>query len=145
MSVSDPPAITPRRRAGLFAALVLAGSVGLAAGAVAQKNSGPLLPVTPAAPAMVPQPSRPPVQRPAPPPGPRMSQTPSQGGTNPDAESLARTLPLDPQTRDLRDAAPPDRAGTERRLGLREPRGAATDMRGRTPSPREIVDALAPR
>ena len=64
---------------------------------------------------------------------------------NPDAERLAQALPLDPQTRELRDQMPADPRGTELRLGLREPRGPATDLRGRTPSPQEIVDALAPR
>ena len=122
--------------------LLLAGLLASAAPAWAQKNSGPLLPVEPAAPAYRPQP----IPRPAPPmfAPPPMPQ-PQQGGVNPEAERLARTLPLPPETRELRDGVPADRVGTERRLGLREPRGQATDMRGRTPSPREIVDALAPR
>ncbi len=130
-------------RLGILGAVAL----GLAVPAWAQKNSGPLLPASPpayappayaappAAPSYAPRPYSP-APRP-PPPGP-------QAG-NPDAERLAQTLPLDPQTRELRDQMPPDPRGTERRLGLREPRGPATDLRGRTPSPREIVDALAPR
>lgn len=121
-----------------MARLAILGAValGIAVPAWAQKNSGPLLPASPptyALPAYAPPSYAP---RP-PPPGP-------QAG-NPDAERLAQTLPLDPQTRELRDQMPPDPLGAERRLGLREPRGPATDLRGRTPSPREIVDALAPR
>lgn len=116
-------------------------ALGIAVPAWAQKNSGPLLPTSPPAYAPPSYTSRPPypppAARPPPPPGP-------QAG-NPDAERLAQTLPLDPQTRELRDQMPPDPRGAERRLGLREPRGPATDLRGRTPSPREIVDALAPR
>lgn len=110
--------------------------------AMAQKNSGPLLPLAPAAP-VAPAPVRPAAPRPMAPAA--VPPQPGPAGTNPDAERLSRTLPLDPQTRELRDAVPPDRVGTERRLGLREPRGPATDMRNRTPTPREIVDALAPR
>lgn len=131
-----------------MARLAILGAValGIAVPAWAQKNSGPLLPTSPPAytpPAYAPPsyasrpPYPPPAARPPPPPGP-------QAG-NPDAERLAQTLPLDPQTRELRDQMPPDPRGAERRLGLREPRGPATDLRGRTPSPREIVDALAPR
>ena len=109
--------------------------------ATAQKNTGPTLPTFP--PAMTPRPAPPMPMAPtalpttAPQPGPR--------GGNPDAERLAQSLPLDPQTRELRDQMPADPRGIERRLGLREPRGPATDLRGRNPSPREIVDALAPR
>jgi hypothetical protein len=54
-------------------------------------------------------------------------------------------LPLDPGVRELRDQLPPNIPAVERALGLRPPRGPATDMRGRIPSPREIADALAPR
>lgn len=121
-------------------------ALGLSAPAWAQKNSGPLLPVSPPAytpPAFAP-PSTPPPRPYYPSPAPRAAPPGPQAG-NPDAERLAQTLPLDPQTRELRDQMPPDPRGTERRLGLREPRGPATDLRGRTPSPQEIVDALAPR
>ena len=130
----------------IMGAIALGAALGLEAPAWAQKNSGPLLPVSPygyTPPAFVPPSApplrpyyRPPVSRPAPP-------SPQAG--NPDAERLAQTLPLDPQTRELRDQMPPDPRGTERRLGLREPRGPVIDLRGRTPSPQEIVDALAPR
>lgn len=131
-------------------------ALGSAAPAWAQKNSGPLLPTSP--PAYSPPAYSPPAYSPLPyaqppyaprgyaPPAPRplpSAAAPRPG--NPDAERLAQALPLDPQTRELRDQLPPDPRGTERRLGLREPRGPATDLRGRTPSPREIVDALAPR
>lgn len=105
------------------------------AAAWAQKNSGPLLPTAPA-----------PYRAPAPYAAPYAAPpAPAQEGRNPDVERLAQTLPLDPQTRGLQNQEPADPRGTERRLGLREPRGPATDMRGRTPSPREIVNALAPR
>lgn len=130
-----------------MARLAILGAValGIAVPAWAQKNSGPLLSASPPAyappsyapPSYAPRPYYPPPAPQPPPPGP-------QGG-NPDAERLAQTLPLDPQTRELRDQMPPDPRGIERRLGLREPRGPATDLRGRTPTAREIVDALAPR
>lgn len=137
-------------------AVVLSMALGTAATAWAQKNSGPLLPTSPPAysppayspPAYAPPPysPQPYASRPYAPPAPRpMPPAAAPQGGNPDAERLARTLPLDPQTRELRDQMPADPRGAERRLGLREPRGAATDLRGRTPSPREIVDALAPR
>lgn len=119
-------------------------ALGIAVPAWAQKNSGPLLPTSP--PAYAPPPYAPPSYAPRPsypPPAPQPPPGPQAG--NPDAERLAQTLPLDPQTRELRDQMPPDPRGIERRLGLREPRGPATDLRGRTPTPREIVDALAPR
>ncbi len=129
-------------RLGILCAVAL----GFAAPAWAQKNSGPLLPISPfgyTPPAFAP-PSIPP--RPYyPPPAPRPAPSAGPQAGNPDAERLAQTLPLDPQTRELRDQMPPDPRGAERRLGLREPRGPATDLRGRTPSPQEIVDALAPR
>lgn len=96
----------------------------------AQKNTGPVL--SPAPRPAAPQSMAPPL-------------APQAGTPNPEAERLAQSLPLDPQTRELRDSLPPDPAGTQRRLGLRVPRGPATDLRGRTPSSREIVDALAPR
>ena len=131
-------------------------ALAIAAPAGAQKNSGPLLPMSP--PAYSPPAYSPPPYAPAPyaprsyapppyaPPAPRplpSAAAPRPG--NPDAERLAQSLPLDPQTRELRDQMPADPRGAERRLGLREPRGPATDLRGRTPSTREIIDALAPR
>ena len=126
-------------------------ALGLAAPAWAQKNSGPLLPVGPPAytpPAFAPPPAPPRPLYPPPPADPTPGSRPAPPGPqagNPDAERLAQTLPLDPQTRELRDQMPTDPRGTERRLGLREPRGPVIDLRGRTPSPQEIVDALAPR
>ena len=136
-----------------MARLAILGAValGIAVPAWAQKNSGPLLPASPppyAPPAYAPPAYAPPPYAPRPPYPPPAARPPSPPGPqagNPDAERLAQTLPLDPQTRELRDQMPPDPRGAERRLGLREPRGPATDLRGRTPSPREIVDALAPR
>ncbi len=132
-------------RLNILSAAVIGIVAGLALSAEAQKNSGPLLPSSPQyVPSHVPpdpyaSPSRaPPTPRPLP-----LMVAPRPG--NPDAERLAQSLPLDPQTRELRDQMPADPRGTERRLGLREPRGPATDLRRRAPSPREIVDALAPR
>lgn len=128
------------------AQLTLAAGLALLAvplnAAMAQKNTGPVLPTFPpgmAAPA-APR-AAPPAAAYAPPP----SAAPAPRSGNPDVERLAQALPLDPQTRELRDQLPSDPRGTGQRLGLREPRGPAVDMRGRTPSPREIVDALAPR
>ena len=133
-------------RLGIPGIIIVAG---LTAPAWAQKNSGPLLSTAPpyTTPAYRPAPyASPPYALPyAPayvPPAPR---APAARAGNADAERLAQSLPLDPQTRELRDQMPADPHGTERRLGLREPRGPATDLRGRAPSPREIVDALAPR
>jgi hypothetical protein len=60
-------------------------------------------------------------------------------------DTLARDLPLDPATRDLSDAIPVNAGSIERRLGLRRTRVVGIDMRERTPSPMEIVQALAPR
>lgn len=141
-------------RFSTLGAAALGMALGIAAPAWAQKNSGPLLPTSPPAytppayapPAYAPPPfaSPPLVRRPYAAPAPQSLPPAPQAG-NPDAERLARTLPLDPQTRELRDQMPADPRGAERRLGLREPRGPATDLRGRTPSSREIVDALAPR
>jgi len=141
---------------------------GLMVPAWAQKNSGPLLPTSPpqyappysaaprarspyaspsyASPAYAPPAYAPPAVAPPAytPPATRPLAAGPQAG-NPDAERLAQSLPLDPQIRELRDQLPADPRGAERRLGLREPRGPATDLRGRAPNAREIVDALAPR
>jgi len=143
-------------RLSILGAATLGIALAIAVPARAQKNSGPLLPMSPpsysppaysppaysppayTSPSYAPRSYAPAMPRPIPP-----AATPRPG--NPDAERLAQSLPLDPQTRELRDQMPSDPRGTERRLGLREPRGPATDMRGRTPSPREIIDALAPR
>ena len=122
----------PPKRVWLGLALGLA----LTHPAVAQKNSGPLLPIEPSAPR-----ARTYIRRRAPTPLP----VAPQAGRNPDAEQLSERLPLDPQTRDLRDQLPPDTRAVERRLGLRPARGPVTDLRGHTPSPREIANALAPR
>ena len=142
-------------RFSTLGAAALGTALGIAAPAWAQKNSGPLLPASPPAyappayapPAYAPPAYPPPSYAPRPyaPPAPRPAPSPAPQAGNPDAERLVRTLPLDPQTREMRDQMPADPRGAERRLGLREPRGPATDLRGRTPSSREIVDALAPR
>lgn len=117
---------------------------GVAFPALAQKNSGPLLPTTPA---YAPRAYASPTYDAPPSSAPRLydaPRPPAARAGNPDAERLAQTLPLDPRTRELRDRMPADPQETERRLGLREPHGPATDLRGHTPSPREIVNALAP-
>ena len=147
-------------RLSILNAALIGIVAGMASPAGAQKNSGPLLPTTPqyapsrippdpyvtapyARPSYAPPPFAPP-SYPSPSTRPVPSVAAPRAG-NPDAERLAQTLPLDPQTRELRDQMPADPRGTERRLGLRDPRGPAPDLRGRAPSPREIVDALAPR
>jgi hypothetical protein len=60
-------------------------------------------------------------------------------------DDLARDLPLDPAIRNLGDALPDHAGAIELRLGLRRTNVAGIDMRGRTPSSAEIVEALAPR
>ena len=62
--------------------------------------------------------------------------------TDPDARALAARLPLDPLTANLRSRMPADVPGTMRRLGLRPPNGTRVDLRGRTPSKSEIINAL---
>jgi hypothetical protein len=64
---------------------------------------------------------------------------------NRSVDELAADLPLDQGTRDLTDAMPPDPGAIELRLGLRRTRAIGVDMRGRTPSPVELVEALAPK
>jgi hypothetical protein len=63
-------------------------------------------------------------------------------GTDPEAERLSRSLPLAPATRDAQDRLPPDPGMVERQLGLRQPVGPATDLRGHVPSTQEIVNGL---
>ena len=60
-------------------------------------------------------------------------------------DDMANDLPLDSATRNLSDTMPTQPAIIERHLGLRRTQVAATDMRNRSPSPAEIVQALAPR
>jgi peptidoglycan DL-endopeptidase CwlO len=116
--------------------------------ASAQKNPGTTIPTSPAP---APAPYRPPppapvaAPQPAPAPAPAPALAPPMAQTNPDAENLARRLPLPPSTLNLTNQLPADVAGTERRLGLRHPHGPARDMRGRVPTSEEIVAALAPR
>lgn len=106
--------------------------------ALAQKNSGPLLPVeTPR--------SRPAPAAPSYTPRRAPDVATRQPGRNPQAEQLSERLPLDAQTRDLRDQLPADTRETQRRLGLHPARGPVTDLRGHTPTPGEIANALAPR
>ncbi len=52
---------------------------------------------------------------------------------------------LPPELRNMRDQVPPNSQQLAARLGLRSPRGQRTDLRGRTPSAQELVNALAPR
>lgn len=132
------------RVTGCAAALLLALTPALTP-AWAQKNSGPLLPLDPPRPAVRPGPPASPVTPGFGNPGYGTPGFGNPGPTNPDAERLAQTLPLDPQTRGLQDQEPANPQAVERRLGLREPHGPVTDLRGRTPTPRDIVNALAPR
>jgi hypothetical protein len=111
---------------------VAAAGLFVAGPAVAQKYTGSAIPVTPP----VSKPVRP--KAAAPPP-------PAPAPLDADAERLARSLPLDPATRDLQDRLPADVPGVERQLGLRPPKGPVTDLRGQVPTPPQIVDALAPR
>jgi len=111
--------------------------------ATAQKYPGTAIPYAPAPTAPTPAPRYPtsPVpQAPAPAPSPA-----TQPGIDAQAEQRAQTLPLDPGTRELRDQLPPNVPSVERSLGLRPATGPTVDLRGRLASPREIVDALAPR
>jgi hypothetical protein len=109
-----------------------------AASATAQKYPGTTIPVAPA-------PSSKYYPPPAAPQLPAPSPTLQQPGRDAAAEQRAQSLPLEPGTRELRDQLPPNVPAVERRLGLRPASGPATDLRGRLVSPREIVDALAPR
>ena len=61
-------------------------------------------------------------------------------------DALERAYPLPRNLLDREDTPPPNAAEVMDRLGLVRHGGApTTDMRGRTPSRQEIVDALAPR
>jgi hypothetical protein len=64
---------------------------------------------------------------------------------NPEVDQLVRDLPFDSVTRNLSNAMPADPNAVELRLGLRRTQAVGTDMRGRTPSPDEIVQALVPK
>jgi hypothetical protein len=132
-------------------ALVCVMSLFGIASAAAQKYPGTPIPVAPAPAVKYPSPAAPqypssvaPQYPPsaAPQPTPSAASQPERDAA---AEQRAQRLPLDPATRDLRDQLPPNVAGVERTLGLRPAHGPATDLRGRLVSPREIVDALAPR
>ncbi len=109
----------------------------------AQKNSGALLSTAPP-PAVVPPPTVVPRVAPIIPTAPVAPVAP-QAGRDPQVEQLVQSMPIDPATRELTNREPADIRGVERRLGLRETRGPRTDLRGHTPTTREIVDALAPR
>ena len=119
--------------------IVCAGFISLALTGVAaaQKYPGTGIPRGPA------PPPRPPAVQ-APPPAVPAAPAASTGH-DAGAERIARGLPLDPAVRDLQNQLPANVPAVERTLGLHPPTGRATDMRGRLPSPREIVDALAPR
>ncbi len=116
------------------------------AAALAQsKNPGTTLgPSYSAPPSYTPTPSYspPPVARPVVPP-PVAAAPPASPEPDGAARRLAETLPLDPATRDLRNREPADVPGVIRELGLRVPHGTRVDLRGRTPTPKEIADALA--
>jgi hypothetical protein len=104
---------------------------------MAQKYPGTSIPT---APAPAPKYSAPNIQPVSPYP-----TTPAAPSQDPDAERVARGLPLDPSIRELHDQVPPSIPAVERSLGLHVPTGRVTDLRGRVASPAEIVNALAPR
>ena len=126
--------------------LVLACAALPSAAAMAQsKNPGTTL-----SPDYSPAPSYSPGSIPTPPPvvhrvvpPPAASTPPTSAEADGSARRLAETLPLDPATRDLRNREPADVHAVIRQLGLREPHGTRVDLRGRTPTPKEIADALA--
>jgi hypothetical protein len=66
-------------------------------------------------------------------------------GPSRSVDDMANDLPLDSASRNLSNTMPTQPAIIERHLGLRRTQVAATDMRNRSPSPAEIVQALAPR
>src|SRR5690349_1787693 len=66
-------------------------------------------------------------------------------GSSDDAVTRAvRELPLDPADKTLNNTMPDNAAVVERRLGLRRTRAPGIDMRQRTPTSAEVVDALEP-
>jgi hypothetical protein len=66
------------------------------------------------------------------------------GGPADAVAKAAGELPLDPAVKALNDTMPGNAAAVERRLGLRRTHVPGVDMRQRTPTPAEIVDALEP-
>lgn len=118
--------------------LVLFGVTIMGPPAIAQsKNPGTTLsPPSAASPYVAP-----PVRMAVPPPAAVFSSADAEADGA--ARRLAASLPLDPATRDLRNRLPADVQGTIYQLGLRIPHGSRTDLRGHTPTPKEIVDALA--
>ncbi len=60
-----------------------------------------------------------------------------------DAAALARRLPLDPAIGNLRDTLPADIPEAMRQLGLHPTEGVRMDLRGRSLTTEEIVNALA--
>jgi len=120
----------------VLSALACATLVSVAAMAQS-KYSGPTL-----NPTNTPSKPAPPVDR-QPVTSPDNATPPANAEADGAARSLAARLPLDPATRDLRNRLPADVPGTIRRLGLREPHGSRVDLSGRTPTPKEIADALA--
>ena len=128
-------------------ACVVALSLAFAAAANAQKYPGATIPAGPQIPYSAPSPYSTPYTAPARPQMtiPALPAAPAAQEGDAAAARVAESLPLDPATRDLRDRLPPNVPAVERALGLHPPSGPATDMRGATPSPRDIVNALAPR
>jgi hypothetical protein len=72
------------------------------------------------------------------------SATEPPGGSIDVVTRAVGELPLDPAIKALNGTMPNDAAAVERRLGLRRTRVPGIDMRQRTPTPAEIVDALEP-
>ena len=128
-------------------ACVVGLNLAFAAAADAQKYPGATIPTGPQVPYSAPSPYSTPYMAPVRPQVtiPALPATPAGQEGDAAAARVAQSLPLDPAVRDLRDHLPPNVPAVERALGLRPPRGPATDLRGGTPSPRDIVNALAPR
>jgi hypothetical protein len=140
-------------------ACVVGLSLAFAAAADAQKYPGATIPTGPQVPYSAPSPYSTPSPYSAPSPYatpytapvrpqatiPALPAAPAGQEADAAAARVAQSLPLDPATRDLRDRLPPNVPAVERALGLHPPTGPATDLRGGTPSPRDIVNALAPR
>lgn len=85
-------------------------------------------------------PAEPALRAPLPPTG--LPPPSTVGGNDAGARQLENSLPLDPATRNLHDQVPPNPGAVERQLGLRQPVGPVTDLRGRAPSSQEIVNGL---
>jgi hypothetical protein len=118
----------------LFFVFVAAASAQIVAPSPSAKTPYPTYAPPPYAPAA-------PAPRSALPPA-TLPSTGTIGGNDAGARQIENRLPLDPATRNLQDQVPPNPGAVERQLGLRQPVGPVTDLRGHAPSPQEIVNGL---